>query len=150
MNEIKIAFFDIDGTVFDMDTKTVSDRMKETFRKLRENGIKICIATGRSPILLYDIFGVRFDAYVTFNGSYCFNDDEVIFSNPLSPKDVQQIIKNTREINRPVALATKTRFAANGLDDDLLAFFQIGGHSIEESPDFAEVAKQEVFQIMSG
>ena len=32
MNEIKIAFFDIDGTVFDMDTKTVSDRMKETFR----------------------------------------------------------------------------------------------------------------------
>ena len=92
MNEIKIAFFDIDGTVFDMDTKTVSDRMKETFKKLRENGIKICIATGRSPILLYDIFGVRFDAYVTFNGSYCFNDDEVIFSNPLSPKDVQQII----------------------------------------------------------
>ena len=29
MNEIKIAFFDIDGTVFDMDTKTVSDRMKD-------------------------------------------------------------------------------------------------------------------------
>ena len=45
MNEIKIAIFDIDGTVFDMDTKTVSDRMKETFRKLRENGIKICIST---------------------------------------------------------------------------------------------------------
>ena len=51
MNEIKIAFFFIFVTVFDMDTKTVSDRMKETFRKLREHGIKICIATGRSRVL---------------------------------------------------------------------------------------------------
>ena len=33
MNEIKIAFFDIDGTVFDMDTKTVSDRIESFTRQ---------------------------------------------------------------------------------------------------------------------
>ncbi len=150
MKNIKIVFFDIDGTLFDMDTKTVSDRMKETLRRLQAGGIKICIATGRGPMLVYDIFGVRFDAYITFNGSYCFNDEGVIFSNPLSYDDVQQIIRNTGEINRPVALATKDRIAANGVDAELLAFFQIGGHSIDKSPDFDQVAQQEVFQIMSG
>lgn len=150
MKNIKIVFFDVDGTIFDMETKTVSDKMKEALRRLQANGIKICVATGRSPMLIYDIFGVRFDVYVTFNGSYCFNDKEVIFSNPLSTKDVQQIIKNASAINRPVALATKDRIAANGVDDDLLAFFQIGGHGVEKSPEFDEVAKEEVFQIMSG
>lgn len=150
MKNIKIVFFDIDGTLFDMDTKTVSDRMKETLRRLQAGGIKICVATGRGPMLVHDIFGGRFDAYITFNGSYCFNDEGVIFSNPLSYNDVQQIIRNTGEINRPVALATKDRVAANGVDAELLAFFQIGGHSIDKSPDFDQVAQQEVFQIMSG
>lgn len=150
MKDIKIVFFDIDGTIFDMETKTVSDKMKEALRRLQENGIRICVATGRSPMLIYDIFGVRFDAYLTFNGSYCFSGREVIFSNPLSHKDVRQVIKNAGEINRPVALAAKDRIAANGVDDDLLAYFQIGGHGIEKSPEFDEVAQQEVFQIMSG
>lgn len=50
MNSIKIIFFDIDGTLIDMRTKRISEKMLETLIRLKENGIILCIATGRSPI----------------------------------------------------------------------------------------------------
>ena len=47
MNSIKIIFFDIDGTLIDMRTKRISEKMLETLIRLKENGIILCIATGR-------------------------------------------------------------------------------------------------------
>ena len=38
---IKIAFFDIDGTLIDMNKKKITEKMLETLKKLKENGIKI-------------------------------------------------------------------------------------------------------------
>lgn len=52
MDVIKIIFFDIDGTLIDMKTKRISEKVMDTLKQLKNNGIKICIATGRSPITL--------------------------------------------------------------------------------------------------
>lgn len=52
MGKIKIIFFDIDGTLIDMQKKQISEKMIETLQKLKKNGIKLCIATGRAPITL--------------------------------------------------------------------------------------------------
>lgn len=49
MNPIKIIFFDIDGTLIDMQKKQISEITLEMLRRLREKGILICLATGRSP-----------------------------------------------------------------------------------------------------
>ena len=49
MRNIKIAFFDIDGTLIDMDKKIMSEQMEETLLQLQRNHIIICIATGRPP-----------------------------------------------------------------------------------------------------
>ena len=40
-NHIKIIFFDIDGTLIDMERKVISERTVETLCRLQENGIKI-------------------------------------------------------------------------------------------------------------
>ena len=77
-NHIKIIFFDIDGTLIDMERKVISERTVETLRRLQQNGIKICVATGRPPISLPDFHGARFDAFLTFNGSFCYTEDKVI------------------------------------------------------------------------
>ena len=50
MNNIKIIFFDIDGTLIDMNKKQISAKMLETLIRLREKNIKICLATGRTPV----------------------------------------------------------------------------------------------------
>ena len=97
MKPIKIAFFDIDGTVVDMDKKQISEKMLETLERLKKNNVIICMATGRTPMTLPDFKDI-FDVYLTFNGSYCFNKQQTIFTNPLDTKDVQRIIKNVSSI----------------------------------------------------
>ena len=92
MSSIKIAFFDIDGTMIDMELKKMTPLMLETLRRLKEHHIHICIATGRSPMALPH-FDVEFDTFLTFNGSYCYNEQETIFSNPIPAGDIQTIIK---------------------------------------------------------
>ena len=39
-----------------------------------------------------------FDVFLTFNGSYCFNREQTIFSNSLDKEDVQRIIENAAAI----------------------------------------------------
>ncbi|MBP3479550.1 MAG: Cof-type HAD-IIB family hydrolase [Oscillospiraceae bacterium] len=150
MNRIKIIFFDIDGTLVDMQTKRISAKTTEVLRRLKENGIKICIATGRSPISLPKFDGVDFDAYLTFNGSYCYDQSGAILSNPIRTEDVQTIIRNAAAIGRPVAVATKDRLAANGTDDDLAEYYSFAHQVLTVAEDFEAVCQEEIYQIMLG
>ena len=75
MKTIKIIFFDIDGTLIDMNKKQISQKMLETLKRLKENQIRICLATGRTPMSLPRFDGIEFDDFLTFNGSYCFTKD---------------------------------------------------------------------------
>lgn len=150
MKHIKIIFFDIDGTLVDMQTKQISTKTAEALRQLKTNGIKICIATGRSPISLPKIEGVDFDAYLTFNGSYCYHESETIYSNPICTNDVQQIIRNATAIGRPVSVATKERLAANGIDEDLAEYYSFAHLVLTESEDFESISQEKVYQVMLG
>lgn len=150
MNQIKIIFFDIDGTLIDMKKKVISEKMKETLIRLKENGILICIATGRTPVTMPKFDFVDFDAFLTFNGSYCFNKKDAIFSNPIPTEDVKKIISNAAAIGRPVSIATKERLSANGRDQDLVDYYKIAKLEVEVTDDFEQVAEEEIYQIMMG
>ena len=66
--------------------------MLESLKMLKENNIKICIATRRTPLAVPHFEGIEFDAYLTFNDSYCFNKNHTIFSNPIHATDVHTFI----------------------------------------------------------
>ncbi len=150
MNPIKIIFFDIDGTLIDMNTGRLSTKTLEALRTLKQNDIKICIATGRSPLTIPHFDGIEFDAYLAFNGSYCFAGQDTIFSNPIPTKDIHTIIQNATKIQRPLALATKDNMIANGKDDDLVQYFSFAKAEVNVSEDFDTFANKEVYQIMMG
>ncbi len=150
MNQTKIIFFDIDGTLIDMQKKQISEKTLETLRRLREKGVLICMATGRSPAALPKLDGVEFDAYLTFNGSLCYTETETIFSNPISAGDVQKIIQNATNLGRPVSVATRERLAANGTDGDLAEYYSFAHLEVTVAPDFEEVCRQEIYQVMLG
>ena len=97
MDNTKIIFFDIDGTLIDMEKKCVTEKMLETLRRLQEKGIIICIATGRSPMDVPKFQGVEFDAIINFNGSYCHCGNKQIYSNPLRTNDIKPIIRNASD-----------------------------------------------------
>lgn len=150
ISDIKIIFFDIDGTLIDINRKRITDRMLETLIRLQERNILLCLATGRTPLTLPHFDGATFDAYLTFNGSYCFTKEQDIFSNPIPADDVQTIIRNAAAINRPVSIASKNRLTANGRDQDLIDYYSIAKLEVEVTEDFPQVSQGDIYQIMLG
>ena len=148
MGNIGIAFFDVDGTLSDMQTKRISEKTLEALRRLRENGVRICIATGRAPCLLPDLGGIQADVFLTCSGALCYDENGIIFSNPIAAPAVQQLIRNAEAIGRPVAVLTKTRLAANGLDADLVQYYAFADWELTVAPDFEEVSRGEVYQVV--
>ena len=69
MNKPKIIFFDVDGTLVPL-KGAARPRTLEALRRLHQNGIRLCIATGRAPMEVPKFEGVSFDAFLTYNGSY--------------------------------------------------------------------------------
>ena len=148
MNKVKIVFFDVDGTLIGMHRKTISEKTKEALLRLRENGILICIASGRSPVSIPKPEGVTFDAHLSYNGSFCYSGPQVIYSNPIPTADVKTVIRNCAELGKSVSIATKNRLAANGDDADLCEYYRIANLELEVSEDFDQVAEEEVYQVM--
>lgn len=151
MSDIKIAFFDIDGTLIDMSKQYPSENTKRALMKLKEKNILICLATGRSPMTLPRLDGICVDAMLTYNGSYCFEAQHILFSNPIPQNDVKTIIKNASLISRPVMIATKNKMVANGKDADLVEYTAFAGREVVVSKDFEKIIENEnIYQVMLG
>ncbi|MGH1470252.1 MAG: HAD hydrolase family protein [Cellvibrionaceae bacterium] len=74
MTSIKLAFFDIDGTLIGAEGK-YSNRTKRAITLLHNNGIKTAIASGRPPFaaqFLYEELNIR-DAGLFFAGAAIYN-----------------------------------------------------------------------------
>ena len=127
-----------------------SEKMLETLKDLQKNDVKICIATGRAPMAIPKFEGVEFDAFLTYNGSYCYDHEGTLYRNCIPSKDIETIVNNAVKIGRPVALATKDRMAANGKDQDLIDYYAFGNAEVEVAKDFEEVKKETVYQVLMG
>lgn len=151
LNNIKIIFFDIDGTLIDIHERKISEKTLKTLIRLKERNFILCLSTGRSPLTVPRFEGWEPDVYLTFNGSYCYTGQQVIYKNPLSNEDAKQIIRNAAAINRPVSIATPKKLAANGRDADLVKYFALAKLDVDVSDEFDGLVESgEVYQIMSG
>lgn len=150
MDSVKIVFFDIDGTLVDPATGKIPQKTHETLDRLRENGILVCIATGRPTASLPDFGDHYIDAFCTFNGSLCYAQDTIIYSNPLSREDAETVMRNAAALGRPVSVATREHLVANGWDEDLAEYYRIAGLVLTVAEDFDEVCQEDIYQIMLG
>lgn len=145
---IKIAFFDIDGTLLKMGHTELSERTKQTLLSLQYNGVLLCLATGRGNIGLPLFQDIQFDVIVTFNGSLIQTKDKVIFKNPLDKNDKFQIIQNLKDMHRAIAISNEHLLVTNGTDADLAQYFAFGNQPMHIVENFDEVCKQDIYQIM--
>lgn len=151
MENIKIIFFDIDGTLIDINSRQISEKTLKTLIRLKEQNFILCLSTGRAPLTVPHFEGWEPEVFLTFNGSYCYNRRQVIYKNPISTEDVKLIVKNAASINRPVSAATPERITANGRDTDLVDYFSLAKLKVDVSDDFDEmIENSEVYQIMCG
>jgi Cof subfamily protein (haloacid dehalogenase superfamily) len=89
---IKAIFFDIDGTLVSFQTHQIPVSTQKALHKLRQQGIKVFVATGRSASqlsFLRECFDFEFDGYITMNGQYCYNHNEIIHEEAISASDLE-------------------------------------------------------------
>lgn len=145
---IKIAFFDVDGTLLKLGTKELSDKTKKALTKLRQNNVLLCMATGRSYPTIPHFQGIDFDVLLTFNGSYVKSGENIIFKNPLHNEDKNQIIQNLKNMKRAIAISNENFIVTNGTDEDLAQYFAIGNETMIISDDFDKLSQNDIYQIM--
>ena len=150
MKQIKIVFFDIDGTLVDHAIGRISPRTYETLARLRERGVLLCLATGRPPLVLPDFGEFQFDAYCTFNGSLCYTKEKTIYTHPLAQADVRKVLDNAAALGLPVCVATRDRMAANGIGKDLQDYYRLANRELTVAEDFDSVSQGDVYQLMIG
>jgi len=99
---IKAAFFDIDGTLVPFGEKEINEKTLTALRKLRENGVKLFISSGRPLSLIKNLRGFPFDGYSCDNGADCHVDGKLVYEQPLDQEDAMAIARITDENNMAV------------------------------------------------
>ena len=118
---IKAIFFDIDGTLASFKTHQIPDSTFYTLNKLKDNGIKLFIATGRGKDGLDILQGFPFDGYITLNGQYCFTNDELIYENTIDSQDIQALLEYLKEKPFPC-----------GFTEEHTKYFNMRNHLVDE------------------
>lgn len=92
---IKALFFDIDGTLVPFGDRGIPAGVKEAIRKVRADGVKVFISTGRHLEWMDNVDGVEFDGYVTVNGAMDLLADKrtLIHIRPIEQASIDRLIE---------------------------------------------------------
>ena len=145
---IKIIFFDIDGTLVKLKSTIISNKVAYALNEVQKQGVKLFIATGRPIYMLPKFENVSFDGYLTFNGGYCYDKNQVLYSNPMDKDDVQILLSNARDMHVPVVLAGIDTMGYDYPEETLLEYFRIGSQFIGPLDDYEGFSKGDIFQMM--
>lgn len=103
---IKAVFFDIDGTLL-TDNRMVSSSTILAINTLKEKGILVGLATGRDPrFVLQYMASLGLDLAITYNGQYIFSREEVIYSQSLESKQIEQIMEYAQTHHKDLSFGT--------------------------------------------
>lgn len=105
----KVIFIDVDGTLIDAaDDDRVVPSAIQAIQQARENGHLVFLATGRSKPELYPhILDVGFDGIIGAGGSYIEYNNNVIFEEHVSQKEVRHLVDYFNEHDIPFYLESK-------------------------------------------
>ena len=147
---IKGIFFDVDGTLISRKQSYISNRVLEALEKLRAQGIKLFIATGRHYIELEKL-GINkqfiFDGYLTLNGGYCFNCEEVIYSNPIDKGDVARIVEYITDHNLACSFVETDDLYVNKINDLVINAQIFLNTSLPPVKDISRTLETDIYQI---
>lgn len=146
---IKAVFFDIDGTLCSFKTHKVSNKTKQALLKLKENGIRIFVATGRGKDGLKILDDIPFDGYITLNGQYCFTKDEVIYSNTMSKEDLSILLKELETHPFPCGFTLENDKFFNYRDQRVDEIHAITQNDDHPAKDCSNIINEKVYQVMA-
>ena len=109
-DEIKIAIFDIDSTLFDHKEGAFTPSSVKALKTLHEKGIKVAISTARyfSSVEYLNTFNVfHIDAASTYNSGFvCTDDGNIIKKSSFKKHEVEKILALAKKHHITTLIAT--------------------------------------------
>lgn len=123
-HDIKAVFFDIDGTLISFKTGKIPESTQNALQKLREKGIKVIVATGRSINSLHHISHLEFDGFITFNGAYCVTTShELISRYTIDPADIKSLVRYAAESPLSYSLMYENKVEINDATPEVVGMY---------------------------
>lgn len=111
---IKIAFFDVDGTLVDFKHDTPSESTLMAIQKLKDLGVFICICSGRHILDVNVLNLPTFDGYITTNGASVVLKNKELSKKLIPVSDIERLIAYQQTEDRfPCIIETKERSVLN-------------------------------------
>ena len=145
---VKAIFFDIDGTLVSFKTHQVPKSTFDALCKLKEQGIKLFIATGRGKDGLDVLNDFPFDGYITLNGQYCYNSKQLIYENTIQKEDLQALLDYLDKHPFPCGFTEEHTKYFNMRDERVDEIHQITHNDDHPAGDCSNVIHHKVYQCM--
>lgn len=144
----KIIFFDIDGTLMNNSTYTISKSTINTLKKLKQQHL-VCIATGRG----YDsMLKTEIDKIINWDGFVCNNGQEIydanhqiLFKSSFEPSTVKAVIETANKLNLAVILKSNPRIITQQPNEYVYTFQKHFNNTI---PSVGTYTNQEVLAMV--
>lgn len=149
---IRAIFFDIDGTLISFRHPEILLSTKNALMLLKEKGIKLFIATGRHILELQEeiiINKMYFDGYITVNGQYCYNDNDIIYKDCICRKDIQIIIDLLNRYKYPCTFFEKDKMYMNMKNENVRVVQELLKLPDVEVKDINRALENDIFQMMA-
>lgn len=148
---IKAVFFDVDGTLVSFKTHKVSQGTLDAIKQMQAKNIKVFVATGRHPSILYlgnNVDEIKFDGFVTLNGQYCFTDkNEVIYEKHICKEDIESIVKFIKENDITCGFVEDKEMYLNQITDSVRNVLNSVNLPIPLITDISRAIHGKVFQL---
>ena len=145
---IKAVFLDIDGTMVSFKTHRVPENTKKALREVRDRGIKVFVATGRSGSDINNLDDLEFDGYITVNGALCTVGDKVVFKKSISKEDVASFVRYVEEVE-PVScfFVEAGKVSANMINEQMAQMMELVKFTPRPILSSREFIDKEIFQL---
>lgn len=147
---VKAVFFDIDGTLISFRTHTMPEAARQALKALRQNGVKVFVATGRAPTsaeFIKEYFD--FDGFVYFNGALCADKDgNTLYDEPLNRAAVDGAIPYMSENKIACCFEMADRTVFNLINDRVRELMKLVDEaSIPSSVEDVSQTADSVYQL---
>ncbi len=117
--DIRVVFFDIDGTLFSHTQGCIPQSAREALAELRAGGVKTVIATGRHKVDLKKLptADLAFDGYIALNGQMILDESmHLIAGTPINADEAEILTMAFRAKKIPFLIQTENQKYMNFID----------------------------------
>ncbi|NLC97036.1 MAG: HAD family phosphatase [Erysipelotrichaceae bacterium] len=101
---MKILFIDIDGTLYDHNTRQIPESAMLACKRAKENGHKIFVCTGRPLSESKIILNNDFDGFIFSSGAVVYIEGKLHYKKSYSKDDIDNIISVLKRYNNSYIL----------------------------------------------